>query len=270
MPAVLWGTLLEHEQTIPEQRKEGESAPEPDTSVPRRRVGRTALLIAGAAALGVLAGTITGYAIQYDREPTPLPPLAQQTMAAPKPQAMNETTTHRSINANRWHKADEDLAKKLVEVPGGTQNSVSGAVAPDAFSADYFVDPADGLGPIGRHAKSIASARWSKNDRDFVEITLIRYRDRLGADDYYSGVVQYMPEKNYAGNNGKDFAGVPGDFGHMWISELSEKPGYHPVRQGRVLVRRGDIVMLVEWTNNRGDIDEKALVELAQRQMERL
>ncbi|MFD3470535.1 hypothetical protein ACFWWM_30060 [Streptomyces sp. NPDC058682] len=231
---------------------------------------RTAFLIAGAAALGVLAGTITGYAVQYHREPTPLPPLAQQKVAAPQPQAMSDATTKRSINANRWHKADEELAKKLVEVPGGTRDSFSGPVSPDAFSADYFVEPAGGLGGLGRKIKRIATARWNEGDRDFVEIHLLQFRDRNGAEDFYSGVLEYMPEGKHAGNSGKEFPGAPADYGHMWISEMRQKPGYHPMRLSRVLVRQGDIVMSVEWTNNRGDVDEKALVELAKRQMERL
>ncbi|MFJ6478560.1 MULTISPECIES: hypothetical protein [unclassified Streptomyces] len=262
---------MEHEQTIPEPQKEGESAPEPDTSVPRRRAGRTALLIAGAVALGVLAGTITGYAVQYHREPTPLPPLARQKMAAPSPAAMNDASSRRSINANRWHKADEDLAKKLLDVPGGAQDSVSGPESPDNFSAGYFLDPSEGVGSLARHVKRLASAHWAENDRNFVDINLLQFRERGGAEDFYAGMVKYMPGKDFAGNTGKELPGVPGDFGHLWIdSEAHEEPGYHPIRQGRALIRRGDIVAVIEYTNNRGEIDEKTVVELAKRQMERL
>ncbi|WP_245240196.1 hypothetical protein [Streptomyces erythrochromogenes] len=272
---------MEHEQTIPEQRKEGESAPEPDTSATsatsaasaprRRRAGRTTLLIAGAAVLGVLAGTVTGYAVQYHREPTPLPPLAQQKIDGPKPAAMNDATSRRSINATRWHKADEDLAKKLLDVPGGVQDSFSGPVSTDAFSADYFLEPSQAVGSLIRDAKRLATARWAENDRNFIEINLLQFRDRAGADDFYTEIVQYMPDKDHAGNTGKDLPGAPADFGHMWIdSKAHQEPGYHPIRQGRAVVRRGDIVMSIEYTNNRGDVDEKALVELAKRQMERL
>ncbi|MEV6681751.1 hypothetical protein AB0N09_33500 [Streptomyces erythrochromogenes] len=269
---------MEHEQTIPEQRKEGESAPEPDTSATaatpaprRRRAGRTTLLIAGAAVLGVLAGTVTGYAVQYHREPTPLPPLAQQKMDGPKPAAMNDATSRRSINATRWHKADEDLAKKLLDLPGGAQDSFSGPVSTDAFSADYFLEPSEAVGSLIRDAKRLATARWSENDRNFIEINLLQFRDREGADGFYTEIVRYMPEKDHAGNTGKDLPGAPADFGHMWIdSKAHEKPGYHPLRQARAVVRRGDIVMSIEYTNNRGEVDEKALVELAKRQMERL
>ncbi|MER6450005.1 hypothetical protein [Streptomyces venezuelae] len=263
---------MEHEQTIPEQPKEGESAPEADTSVPRRRAGRTALLIAGAAALGVLAGTVTGYAVQYHREPTALPPLAQQKMAEPKPQAMGDATTRRSINANRWHKADEELAKKLLEVPGGAKTEFSGASPVDMFSAAYFEDASGGLGGLlSSRVQSIASVEWSESDRNFVEINLLRFHDRDGAEDFQKGIEDYMPTQKYAGNAGKEVPGVPEDFGHLWIdSKAHEEPGYHPLRGSRAVVRRGDIVMSVEYTNNRGEIDESTLVDLVKRQMERL
>lgn len=50
---------------------------------PRRR-GRTTLLIASAAVLGVLAGGGLGYRVQQNREPTPLPPLIGPMLAQPK------------------------------------------------------------------------------------------------------------------------------------------------------------------------------------------
>ncbi|MET9687240.1 hypothetical protein ABZY81_02015 [Streptomyces sp. NPDC006514] len=263
---------MEHEQTIPEPQKEGESAPESDTSVPRRRVRRTAFLIAGAAALGVLAGTITGYAVQYHREPTPLPPLAQQKMAAPQPQAMSDATTKRSINANRWHKADEELAKKLLDAPGGAKSDFSGAVPLDVFAAGYYKDVSGGLGNlITDQIRSIASADWSESDRNFVEINLLQFHDRNQAEDLQLGIESYMPTKEYAGNAGKEVPGVPDGFGHMWVdSKADEKPGYHPIRQGGAVVRRGDIVAVIKYTNNRGEVDENVLADLAKRQMERL
>ncbi|WP_063831329.1 hypothetical protein [Streptomyces sp. NRRL F-2664] len=267
---------MEHEQTIPEQRKEEESTPEPDTSaspVPRgRRARRTTLLIAGAALLGVLAGTATGYAVQYDREPTPLPPLAQQTMDGPKPAAVNDATSRRSINANRWHKADEDLAKKLVPAPGGVQDVFSGLQSPDEFSIDHYEDPSGGVGGlIADGIRRIAAVHWSVDDRDFVEITLLQFQNRKGAERFQSGVNHYMPTQKYAGNQGREVPGVPADFGRLWIdSEAEKKPGYHPLRTGTAVVRRGDIVMHLKYTNNRGKIDEKAVAELAERQMERL
>ncbi|WP_327263182.1 hypothetical protein OG444_18175 [Streptomyces sp. NBC_01232] len=281
---------MEHEQTIPEQRNTGEagadphvpdapeSADSPDAPAdapaprPRRGRGRTTILIAGAAVLGVLAGTVTGYAVQYHREPTPLAPLAQQDVKGPKPLAVNDTTTLRSINANRWHKADEDLVKKLVEVPGGAQNVFSGPQSPDEFSIDHFAKPSGGVGGIiADGVRRIASVHWSVDDRDFVEITLLQFRNRRGAEEFQAGVNSYMPTKKFAGNNGREVPGVPDDFGQLWIdSEADEKPGYHPLRHGTAIVRRGDIVMHLKFTNNRGKVDANAVAELAKRQMERL
>ncbi|MFF4267437.1 hypothetical protein ACFY7Y_38190 [Streptomyces virginiae] len=263
---------MEHEQTIAEQRKGEDSAPDPDTSAPRRRTGRTTLLIAGAAALGVLAGTITGYAVQYHREPTPLPPLAQQDIAVPKPLAGNDATSLRSINANRWHKADEDLVAKLVEVPAGATVAFSGAQSPDEFAADFYANPPAGIGSaIRQNVRRIATVRWSEDLTNFVEIRLLQFQNRDGAERFQSGVQDYMPTTKRAGNAGAEVPGVPADFGHLWInSEASEKPGYLPVRRGTALVRRGDIVMHITYVNNRGEVDEKAVADLAKRQMERL
>ncbi|MFJ9937988.1 hypothetical protein ACIRSJ_33235 [Streptomyces virginiae] len=235
-------------------------------------MGRTTLLIAGAAVLGVLAGTVTGYAVQYHREPTPLPPLARQDIAAPKPLAVNDDTSPRSINANRWHKADEDLVAKLLEAPRGATVGFSGAQSPDEFAADYYANPPAAIGSLARSSvRRIAAVRWSEDLTNFVEIRLLQFRDRDGAEGFQSGVESYMPTAKRAGNAGVEVPGVPADFGHLWVnSEASEKPGFLPVRRGTAVVRRGDIVMHMTYVNNRGEIDEKVLADLAKRQMERL
>ncbi|MET9885155.1 hypothetical protein ABZZ20_18875 [Streptomyces sp. NPDC006430] len=256
---------MEHAQTIPEQ-SEGE-----ETGARRPRGRRTVLLIAGAVVLGVLAGTVTGYAIQYDREPTPLPPLAQQKIDQPKPQAPNESTSARSVNANRWHKTDDDLTKLLIEAPSGAEVRYSGIQSPDEFSADYYKQPGGGLtSQIGHGVRRIAALNWAQDDRNFVEIRLFQYNDRSGAD-WYQHAHGYLDEKEYAGNSGKDLPGVPADFGHLWVdSAQREKPGYLPMKSATVIARRGDIVMEVEYMNNRGAVDENDVVEIAKRQWERL
>lgn len=278
---VLWGgLLLEHEQTIPDQRKEGESAPEPGTpdavadataTTPRRRGRRTVLLIAAAAVLGVLAGTVTGYAIQYDREPTPLVPLAQQMPEAPKPAAPNDSTTLRSINANRWVKTDDDLTKLLMDAPKGAESVVSGQESVDEFAADYYKNPDRGLAhQVGMDVRRITSLSWSKGDRDHFVVRLLQYRDRSGADKERTSH-GYLMDADYAGNRGKDVPGIPANFGHMWIDSKSRQtPGYQPTRSAMVIARRGDIVMEIKYVNNRGDVDEDLLVEVTKRQWERL
>lgn len=291
---------MEHEQTSREQRKEEETDPHPDApdlpptaaepsaavlppaaaeppaaeppavTAPRRRRGRTTLLIAGATVLGVLAGTITGYAVQYHRDPTPLPPLAQQQMAMPKPVAPNDATSFRSINANRWDKADEDLAKKLVEAPGGAKDGYSGYQAPDEFAADYYERPTLGFSAVATGVRRIATAGWQQGEHDFVEIRLLQFHDQSDAQRHQQGHSSYQSDERHAGNDGFALPGVPDDYGRAWVSDVKSKPGYHPLRAARAIVRRGDIVMDVEITNRRGDVSEREITDLAKRQLERL
>ncbi len=271
---------MEHEQTIPEQRKEGETAPESDTpdpvsetpaASPSRRRSRTTLLIAGAAVLGVLAGTITGYAVQYHREPTPLPPLAQQQLVTPKPLAPNDTTTNKTINANRWHKTDDDLGKLLIEAPGGAKVEGAGYLSLDSFSVG-FEEP-DAYFPVLAQdgIRRLASTAWSEGDRVFVEVHLLQFNDLSGADNYQKEQSAYMPEKKYAGNEGVAIPGLSGELGHVWVnSEAMQEPGYHPIRGGRAIARRGDIVLDIYYFDNRGKVSQSDILDLAKRQLERL
>ncbi|MGW6685804.1 hypothetical protein [Streptomyces sp. NPDC054961] len=270
---------MEHEQTIPEQRKEEETAPEPGTAdvavaaaAPRRRRGgRTLLLIAGAVVLGVLAGTVTGYAIQYDREPTPLAPLAQAGVAYPKALAPDDATTNKTINANRWHKTDDDLAKLLIEAPSGAKVEGSGYDTVD-YTATSFEEPDHMLrNLVGTKVRRLASVQYSEGDSTFVAVQLLQFNDRDGADDYQTGQSSYMPEKKFAGNAGTAIPGLPSDLGHVWVdSEADEKPGYLPMRGARAIARRGDIVLDIHLVNNRGKVSESDIMDLAKRQLERL
>ncbi|MFB7467583.1 hypothetical protein ACFCZ1_29515 [Streptomyces sp. NPDC056224] len=285
---------MEHERTSPEQRGEGEGGPAPDTSAPpsavsaapaaadapvpgttpapRRGRARTPLLIAGASVLGILAGTITGYAVQYHRPPTPLPPLAQQKLPAPGALAPDDATTHQTINANRWHTSDGDLTKLLIGAPDGAETlEEPGYETLDSFATSFKAPDAvlsdlahDGL-------RRIAAVTWRK-DEQITEVRLVQFRDFSGADEYQRDQSSYMGEKDYAGNGGVAIPGVPPGLGHVWVhSETDEKPGYYPVRQSRAVVRRGDIVVQIFHNDQRGrNIAESDLIELAKRQLERL
>lgn len=248
----------------------------PDTEAaadaPRaRRRGRTTLLIATALVLGALAGTVTGYAVQYHRAPTPLPPLAQQSIDTPEPVAANADTSLRSINANRWGKAEDDLTRLLVETPAGVDVQYSGPESPDAYAADYYKDPNVGIDNLLREGvRRIATLRWREHGRTSVTIRLMQYRQRTGAAGFQHGH-GYMADPDHAGNAGKDLPGVPADFGHLWVdSKAHQGSGSVPTRGARVIARRGDVVMDVKYWSDGTDVDEGAVVELAKRQWERL
>ncbi|MFB6617405.1 hypothetical protein ACIGFK_32200 [Streptomyces sp. NPDC085524] len=275
---------MEHEQTIPELRKEAETTPDSDTpdqlstpaadeaaapAAPRRR-GRTTLLIAGAAALGVLAGAVTGYAIQYHREPTPLPPLAQQKLVTPKALAPDATTTNKTINGNRWHKTDGDLRKLLIEAPKGAEVEGAGYESLDWFATN-FEKPDAGLRNIVRNnLRRVATTRWQEGDNIVVEVRLLQFRERSAAEEFQQHQAEYRTKDS--GNSGVAIPGVPDEVGHAWVgSDAKEKPGYYPLRTATAEVRRGDIVVEVFYYDKRGKkIAESDVIDLAKRQLERL
>lgn len=253
---VCGGTPLEHEQPPPRAL---------------RRRGRTTALIAGALVLGALAGTVTGYAIQYGRKPTPLPPLAQQKLDTPKAQAPNDATTVKSIDANRWHKSDGDLTELLIEAPAGAKVEFDGYDTLDSL-ATTFENPNGALRDFLRDGlRRLAVRTWTQGDVR-VEVRLVQYHDYSGANGYYREQSNYMPNKDAAGNGGVAVPGVSAGLGHVWVfSDTSKEPGYVPVREARALVRRGDIVLDLFYIDERGGrIAESDVLDLAKRQLERL
>lgn len=79
----------------------------------------------------------------------------------------------------------------------------------------------------------------------------------------------YLDEDDWAGNDGEP---IPGSAeGRTYVfDEPHREAGYEPLYQGRAVAWRGDIVMIIEYANNAGPVDEKALKSLAKRQLERL
>ncbi|MDH6542357.1 hypothetical protein [Streptomyces sp. SPB4] len=271
---------MEHEQTVPEPRKAVENGAESDTpefppvnaaNAGTRRRGRTTLLIAAALALGALAGTATGYAIQYHRAPTALPPLAQQKLALPKALAPDDATTLKTINANRWHKTDDDLVKLLVEPPSGAKGDGSGYDTLDSHATGFERSEPMFRELVDSGFRRIATTTWEQGDIG-VDVQLIQFKDYAGAEKYREGQSGYVAEERFAGNGGASIPGIPAELGHLWVfSKTDEKPGFYPVRQARAVARRGDIVMLVFYFDKRGrGIEESDVAEVAKRQWERL
>ncbi|MEU3469976.1 hypothetical protein ABZ716_18950 [Streptomyces sp. NPDC006687] len=244
---------------------------QPPPAAPRRRGRRTTALIAAALVLGALVGTVTGYAIQYGRTPTPLPPLAQQKLDTPKAQPPNDATTVKSVNANRWHKTDGDLAAFLIDAPSGAKVEADGYDTLDSFAMGFEKPDHAMRDFLGDGFRRLATRAWTQDDVS-VEVRLVQFRDLSGADSYHRMQATYMPDNEFTGSGGVAVPGVSPGLGHVWVSsEAHQKAGYLPSRWGRALVRKGDIVLDINYYDMRGRaIAENDVLDLAKRQLERL
>ncbi|MFD3776876.1 hypothetical protein [Streptomyces sp. NPDC058612] len=239
-------------------------------AAPRGRRGRTTLLIAAAAALGVLAGAVAGYAVQYHRDPTPLPPLAQQNLVAPKALAPDDSTTNKTINANRWRVSDGDLVEMLVKPPAGTKVfEAAGYVGLESYAAQYD-RPGDGFGRLRDEGfRRAASVSWEEDDQ-LTKVWLLQFTGWRGGNAEAKSALKSVPA--WAGNTGSGLPGLPPDAGHVWMySKPSTAPGGNTVSHARAFVRRGDVFAEIFVYDRRGGaLSESALVDLAKRQLERM
>ncbi|MGC5411335.1 hypothetical protein ACPXCX_47845, partial [Streptomyces sp. DT225] len=97
-------------------------AAEPAVAVKRRPRGRTALIIAAAAVLGIAGGIATGYGVQAGRAPTPLAALSQPGLAYPaKALPAGEVPDPLPASQDRRVRTDGDLRKLIVPRPKGWQ-----------------------------------------------------------------------------------------------------------------------------------------------------
>ncbi|UYQ62993.1 hypothetical protein [Streptomyces peucetius] len=257
---------------VPVDEPEPAAAAVPAGPVRTRRRGRTTLLIAAAAVLGAVAGTVTGYAVQYHREPTPLPALSQPDIRTPKPVQANRNTTARSMSVNRWVKTDGDLRQLLLPKPKGAKHEQKPDWE-DLYSfATWFEYEGEMFQDLAMNDfRRSATVSWSKGGKVYVDIRLVQFREavQINAESFGEGQQSYLGEDDWAGNEGEPIPGSAN--GRTYIfDEPHREPGYEPLYEGMAVAWRGDIVMLITYRNNSGPIDEKDLKSLAKRQLERL
>lgn len=244
----------------PEVPDAHEEPPEPRT----RRRGRTALLIATAAVLGLVAGTCTGYLIQADRKPTALPPLSQPVLA----QAKGKGPEPLSAAQDRKVKTDGDLRKLLIARP-------KGAKKPDFEPGEdgwlNMAEYADQLKNADREFAGLAEAEfrraagvaWTEHGTESVEVRLVQYyqEENLGASDQVGNWNTFDT----------DSWSIPGTGdGMVYIDTKPEtEPGYLPMYKAQAHAWRGDIAMEI-WVYGTKPIPKSKIMDLAKRQMERL
>lgn len=248
-----------------------EAVPEPERPVaprPRRR-GRTALLIAGAALLGVIAGTCTGYVVQADREPTKLPSLSQPALR----QAKGEVPEPLSAAQDRRVRTDGDLRRLLLKKPGGAKGAtwlnVDDGWMDLAAYADSYQKPDEVFGElIGDEFRRAAVTGWKAAGDTTVEIRLIQYRqEEAVAAAGRAENNQYWAEDE----DDTDSWPVPGTGnGMVYVHNKPEaEAGYVPMYSAEAFAWRGDIAVEI-WIHDSRPIAKKKIMDLAKRQMERL
>ncbi|MFD7134183.1 hypothetical protein [Streptomyces sp. NPDC059894] len=229
---------------------------------PVRRGRRTGALIAGAAVLGLVAGTCTGYLVQADREPTKLPSLSQPAIAQAKGPAPEPLSAAR----DRRVKTDGDLRELLLSKPKGAEDAdwlEGGDGWIDlAGYADLYEEPDQAFGDLlGNEFRRAATTGWKVSSTYTVEIRLVQFRqeETLAAAEHCDNQ-QYWAEKDST-----DSWPVPGTGTGMAYVRREAATLY----SARALAWRGDIAMEI-WVHWTKPISQQKIMDLAERQMERL
>ncbi|MFF0429414.1 hypothetical protein ACFYUJ_34180 [Streptomyces sp. NPDC004520] len=248
--------------------------PAPPVQRPRRWALRTVGLIAVAAVIGLVGGAAVGYGVQADREPTALPPLNQPGLAYPaKPLPKGQEPEPLSAKDDLQAKARGDLRKLLLPKPAGAKKDVfdprDGWMSVSEF-ASQFTEPGSALDhQLDLGVRRIAAESWVSGEHKRVEVRLIQYRanETLGAQEYTEDQQRYMPDKDYAGDEGKELKGSPD--GRYYLFPVDRKAGYLDFYEARAYFHRGDIAVEI-FVGDTEKISEKEIRSLAERQLGRL
>ncbi len=246
------------------------------TPVKRRPRGRTALLIAAAAVLGIAGGTAVGYGVQADRAPTPLPALSQPNLAYPaKALPADKVPDPLPVSQDRQRKTEGDLRELLVSKPSGARNATfpfptKGWMSLDAYAREFKSEDYMFETLAEADVRRIAAANWLQGQYRHVGIRLVQFRSgaELGASDHANDQLDYMPyAKEGAGNAGDPIKGSGN--GRYFLYKAVNKPGYLPVYQARAIAQRGDVMLDITIFDTT-PISKKDIRTLAERQLERL
>ncbi|WP_405584759.1 hypothetical protein [Streptomyces sp. NBC_01092] len=234
---------------------------------PRRR-GRTALLVAGAAVLGLVGGTCAGYLVQADREPTKLPPLSQPVVKQAKGEA-----EPLSAAEDRRLRTDGDLRKLLLQRPKGARDSEV-EVGTDGWMdlgefAETYEEPDEVFGSlISDEFRRAAVTSWRVGSTYTVEIRLVQFRQQQAlaaaghADDGHYWAEEESRTRSWA---------IPGTGdGMAYVHDgLQQEAGYVPLYGAEAHAWRGDIAMDI-WVYDTKPVSREKIMDLAERQVGRL
>ncbi|AXG79333.1 hypothetical protein [Streptomyces paludis] len=252
-------------QTEPEHQPAAHPAPR------TRRRGRTALLIATAAVLGIVAGTATGYAVQADRDPTPLPVLAQ-------PGGVPYPAKPLAASGGAGAKAAvdppgtvRDLRKLLIGRPAGSRahepESMEDGWMSVAGYAQYFNSPVDTFTwLVGDDVRRIAATSWLEGEHRQVDVMLVEFQP--GAYTTVLKEIDTVRSRGYTDvtSGGAAAGSVRGGY---YLFEPRQEAGFLPVYQALGYAGRGDVKVEIHLYDSR-PIAERDIRKLTERQLERL
>ncbi|MEZ0064238.1 hypothetical protein ABIA32_000216 [Streptacidiphilus sp. MAP12-20] len=230
---------------------------------------RTALLITVAVVLGAAGGGGVGYAIQAQRPPTPLPPLAGDALHYPSGRAAVPALSAEQDDAAR---TDGDLTRLLLSAPAGSKPS-NATLVPDGYislgdySRDFKSPAAEFRWMLAHGFRRAVQVSWNQGNRDVV-IELVQFQKANEAD--VKSDLQDL--QSYAGKEcGSDPVPVPdtgdskvypGNVSHSY----SDGSTYH---YGCGYARHGDILVDVH-VYDQGQVAAQDVMSIIQNQMERL
>ena len=272
---------MDASETPPEPRPEtppGTPQATPPETLPQAMPGsgrkrrRTAALIAGAAVLGVVAGTCAGYLVQADREPTALPPLSQPSLT----QAKGAAPEPLSAAQDRKVKVDGDLRKLLLKKPRGARKGLVEAGENGwmdlAEYADTFKYPAGAFRRLTEddEFRRAAVTDWREGSTYSVQIQLIQFRQEEkgteAADAASDGYYYAQPSDDYDTQSWP----IPGTGDGMAYVHPKPDTSYGvSLYTAEAHAWRGDIEMQV-WIYDTKPIPKAKVLDLAKRQMEQL
>ncbi|MBB1257594.1 hypothetical protein H3147_01940 [Streptomyces sp. OF8] len=228
-------------------------------------------MIAAAALLGVVGGVATGYTVQAERPPTPLPPLSQPDLAYPKKRLpADQTPEPLSAAEDRRVKTDGDLRKLLLPVPKGARENhkftKDNWLSIGTYS-ERFSTPADTFRAFGWSGlRRVAHRAWDEGDRTYI-INLVQFRDaqELGAKRHMEEQQNSMLRDGMAQNVGSLLEGT--EWGRYYVFDKPvRRPGYPPMYATRAIAHRGDVTMDIFAYDTR-PMSKKDIRTIAERQV---
>ncbi|MFJ2176523.1 hypothetical protein ACIOHE_26980 [Streptomyces sp. NPDC087851] len=248
-----------------------EAQPVTEPTGTSRRRGRTALLIAVAAVLGIVGGTATGYAIQADRPPTPLPTLAQAGLAYPsKALPEGEKAEPLSAEEDNQVRTEGDLRELLIDRPAGARETapawLDNGWVPLRSYAHYFDDGVYGYAPaLGAEMRRIAGSAWQESGERQGSVILVQYHPSANAQG--PAELATLPAAMLTSSGDGD--PVKGTAkARYYVYETSGADGAPPFRAYASAYRGDVLIRITLWDT--APIAKKDIRMLIERQLERL